>query len=206
MVLVPAGPFVMGSNAAGDEPAHTVHLRAYRIDRWEVTQDRFRQVMGRNPSAFKGPGRPVEQVTWYEARDFCRQLGKRLPTEAEWEKAARGGAATLYYWGDAPAGAYAWYGDNSDRRTHPAGEKKPNPRGLHDISGNVWEWTADYYGDDYYPQSPKANPPGPFSGKYRVIRGGSWREPGNILRVSRRNYELPGGRFNHIGFRCAQDG
>jgi len=206
MIRIPAGEFVMGSKAAEDETPHTVKLSAYWIDKYEVTQQQFEKVMGDNPSDFHGPNRPVEQVTWYEARDYCLKTGKRLPTEAEWERAARAGTNTLYYWGDAIDGAYAWYWDNSKRSTHPVGETKPNALGLYDLSGNVWEWVADYYDDQYYAMSPKENPRGPFTSKYRVIRGGSWRDLPDFLRTTRRNYELPAGRFNHIGFRCAKTG
>ena len=204
MVLIPAGEFAMGSPAAEDETPHTVHLSAYTIDKFEITQEQFEQVMGNNPSDFQGKNLPVEQVTWYEARDTCKAMGKRLPTEAEWEKAARAGTTTHYTWGDAINGDYAWYWDNSQRTTHPVGTKKPNALGLYDMSGNVWEWVADYYRDDYYPASPRENPQGPFTSKYRVIRGGSWRDFPDFLRTTRRNYDLPAGRFNHIGFRCAQ--
>ena len=203
MVLIPAGPFTMGSPAAQDEAPHRVTLSAFYIDTHEVTQEAYRTVMKKNPSGFKGPRRPVERVTWYEARDYCRKVGKRLPTEAEWEKAARAGTTTAYYWGETIDGAFAWYWDNSERRTHPVGEKRPNSFGLHDVSGNVWEWVADNYADDYYTNSPVENPTGPISGKYRVIRGGSWRDFPDFLRSSRRFYELPSGRFDHIGFRCA---
>jgi len=195
----------MGSKAAEDESPHTVHLSAYSIDPYEVTQEQFEKIMGNNPSDFQGKKLPVEQVTWYEARDYCKQVGKRLPTEAEWEKAARAGTSTRYFWGDAIDGGYAWYWDNSQRTPHPAGTKKPNAFGLHDMLGNVWEWVADYYDDNYYPSSPKANPKGPFTSKYRTIRGGSWRDLPDVLRTTRRNYDLPVGRFNHIGFRCAKN-
>ena len=204
MVLVPAGPFAMGSRVSPDETPHTVRLAAFYIDRTEVSQKAFREAMGRNPSSFKGENLPVEQVTWYEARDYCKKTGKRLPTEAEWERAARGGTSSSFYWGDEIDGAHAWYWDNSNRTTHPVGEKQPNGFGLFDMSGNVWEWVADHYDDSYYETSPPENPAGPFSGKYRVIRGGSWRDFAEFLRVSRRNYDLPSGRFNHIGFRCAR--
>ena len=147
MILIPAGEFEMGSKAAEDETIHTVHLPAFTIDTFEVTQEQFEAVMGNNPSDFHGKILPVEQVTWYEARDYCKKTGKRLPTEAEWEKAARGGTDTRYYWGDAIDGDYAWYWDNSKRHTHPIGTRKPNAFGLHDMSGNVWEWVADYYED-----------------------------------------------------------
>lgn len=206
MIRIPAGEFAMGSKAAEDETPHTIFLSAYFIDKYEVTQEQFEKVMGNNPSDFHGPRRPVEQVTWYEARDYCKAVGKRLPTEAEWEKAARGKTDTAYYWGDAIDGTYAWYWDNSKRSTHPVGEKKPNAYDLYDMSGNVWEWVADYYDDRYYATSPKENPKGPFTSKYRVIRGGSWRDLPDFLRTTRRNYDLPAGRFNHIGFRCARSG
>ncbi|MCZ6513741.1 MAG: formylglycine-generating enzyme family protein [Nitrospinae bacterium] len=204
MVLIPAGEFQMGSSASEDETPHTVRLSAYSIDKFEVTQEQFEKIVGKNPSDFHGKNLPVEQVTWYEARDYCKAVGKRLPTEAEWEKAARGGTGTRYYWGDAIDGAYAWYWDNSKRTSHAVGSKKPNTVGLHDMLGNVWEWVADYYRDDYYPASPRENPAGPFTSKYRSIRGGSWRDLPDFLRTTRRNYDLPAGRFNHIGFRCAK--
>ena len=203
-VLIPGGEFQMGSNAAEDETPHAVHLFAYFIDRYEVTQEQFEKIMESNPSDFHGNNLPVEQATWYEARDYCKAVGQRLPTEAEWEKAARGGTRTVYTWGDAMDGEYAWYWDNSKRTTHPVGSRKSNALGLHDMSGNVWEWVADYYIDNYYATSPRANPQGPFTSKYRVIRGGSWRDFSDFLRTTRRNYDLPAGRFNHIGFRCAQ--
>jgi formylglycine-generating enzyme required for sulfatase activity len=203
-VLISAGEFQMGSKAAEDETLHTVHLSAFFIDKFEVTQEQFGKVMGNNPSDFNGKNLPVEQVTWYEARDYCKAVGQRLPTEAEWEKAARAGTVTVYTWGDVMDGDYAWYWDNSKRKTHPVGSRNPNALGLHDMSGNVWEWVADYYIDNYYATSPRANPQGPFTSKYRVIRGGSWRDLPGSLRTTRRNYDLPAGRFNHIGFRCAK--
>jgi formylglycine-generating enzyme required for sulfatase activity len=203
-VLILAGEFQMGSKASEDETLHTVHLSAFFIDKFEVTQEQFAKVMGNNPSDFNGKNLPVEQVTWYEARDYCKAVGQRLPTEAEWEKAARAGTVTVYTWGDAMDGDYSWYWDNSKRKTHPVGSRNPNALGLHDMSGNVWEWVADYYIDNYYATSPRANPQGPFTSKYRVIRGGSWRDFSGFLRTTRRNYDLPAGRFNHIGFRCAK--
>ena len=206
MVLIPAGEFQMGSNAAEDEIPHTVHLSAYFIDKYEVTQEQFEKVMGNNPSDFHGKNLPVEKVTWYEARDYCKAVGHRLPTEAEWEKAARAGTNTVYSWGDTMDGNYAWYWDNSKRSPHPVGSKKPNAFGLYDMSGNIWEWVADYYEDNYYATSPRDNPQGPFTSKYRVIRGGSWRDLSEFIRTTRRNYDLPAGRFNHIGFRCAKSG
>ena len=203
-VLIPAGEFQMGSNAAEDETPHIVRLSAFLIDIHEVTQEQFEKIMGNNPSDFNGQNLPVERVTWYEARDYCKAVGKRLPTEAEWEKSARGKTGTRYYWGDTIDGDYAWYWHNSKRTSHPVGSKKPNALGLHDMLGNVWEWVADYYDDRYYVTGPKGNPKGPFTSKYRSIRGGSWRDLPDFLRTTRRNYDLPAGRFNHIGFRCAK--
>jgi len=204
MVQIPSSEFTMGSTESEDETPHTVFLAEYWIDRYEVTQEHFEQVMGDNPADFHGPHHPVEQATWYEARDYCQKVGKRLPTEAEWEKAARGGTTTNYYWGESIDGAFAWYWGNSQRTTHPVGQRKPNAFGLYDMLGNVWEWVADYYEDSYYRNSPRNNPRGPFTSKYRIIRGGSWRDLESFLRTSRRNYDLPSGRFNHIGFRCAK--
>lgn len=203
MVFIAAGEFRMGSDASSDETPHKVDLSGFFIDKTEVTQKAFKKVTGRNPSDFIGDDLPVEQVTWYEARDYCRKIGKRLPTEAEWEKAARWGTSSTYFWGEEIDGAFAWYWDNAGRKTHPVGQVKPNAIGLFDMAGNVWEWVSDNYADNYYVTSPPKDPQGPFSGKYRVIRGGSWRDFAEFLRASRRNYELPSGGFNHIGFRCA---
>ena len=204
MVSIPSGEFEMGSKAAEDEIPHTVHLSAFTIDKFEVTQEQFEKVMENNPSDFHGKNLPVEQVTWYEARDYCKAVGKRLPTEAEWEKAARGETDTIYYWGNTINGDYSWYWENSKRTSHPVGTRKPNAFGLHDMFGNVWEWMADYYEDTYYSSGSKENPKGPFTSKYRVIRGGSWRDLPDFLRTTRWNYDLPSGRFNQIGFRCAK--
>ena len=203
-VLIPAGEFQMGSKESPDETPHTVFVSAFIMERYEVTQQQFEKVMADNPSDFSGANLPVERVTWYEARDYCKQIGKRLPTEAEWEKAARGGTATKFYWGDAMDDRHAWYWDNAAKTTHAVGQKKPNAFGLYDMAGNVWEWVADYYGDAYYATSRKHDPKGPFVGKYRSMRGGSWKDFDNFLRASRRNYDLPSGRFNYIGFRCAK--
>lgn len=201
MVRIPEGSFVMGTGKAGDEPEHRVTLSAYTIDKYEVTQAQYKKIMGKNPSSFKGDDLPVEQVTWYEARDYCKKTGKRLPTEAEWERAARADSEQAVPEND----NRFWYWENSGRTTHPVGTKQPNAFGLYDMLGNVWEWTADFYSDVYYRESPERDPKGPFSGKYRVIRGGSWRDLLEVLRPSRRNYDLANGRFNHIGFRCVKD-
>ncbi|MEE9239613.1 MAG: SUMF1/EgtB/PvdO family nonheme iron enzyme, partial [bacterium] len=200
MVLVPAGEFQAGSGDYNDErPVHTVYLDEFYIDVHEVVQKDFEKVMGSRPSDFKDPNRPVERVTWYEARDYCKKTGKRLPTEAEWEKAARAGSDSKYYWGEAMDDAYAWHWDNSDRKTHAPGLKKPNAYGLYDMAGNVWEWVSDWYGEDYYQNTPKENPQGPWVVKYRALKGGSWMDLEEDLRTWRRKWDLPTGRFLNFG-------
>ena len=206
MVLVPAGEYVSGAPEFNDEsPVRPIQIDGFYIDAREVIQRQFTELMGTNPSEYKGETRPVERVTWYEARDFCLKTGKRLPTEAEWEKAARAGTVTRFDWGEAMEDARAWHWDNSGRETHPAGERPPNPLGLYDMIGNVWEWTADWYEETYYATRPSANPPGPWQGDRRVLRGGSFMDRPEDLRVTRRNWDYPTSRFKNFGFRCAAD-
>ena len=158
-----------------------------------------------------GPGkkeeRPIVNVTWEEARAFCSHSAGRLPTEAEWEYAARGGEDGLVYpWGDALGHEYANYGGaaGSDqwRYTAPVASFPPTGLGLHDVIGNVWEWCADWVGGNYYVKSPKADPTGPASGKERVVRGGSWGFGPRYLRISTRVMAKPDSRGDNIGFRC----
>ena len=160
--------------------------------------------MNVNPSEFRGENLPVDRVNWYQARDYCNEVGKRLPTEAEWEKSARYGSEAQYYWGEEADDSYAWHWGNSDRKTHPVGEKKPNKLGLYDIAGNVWEWTVDWYDQNYYQTRSSSNPKSPFNGKHRVLRGGSFMDKAGGLRVTRRNWDLPSSRFKNFGFRCAR--
>jgi len=206
MVLIPAGEYISGSDEFNDErPKQTIFLDVFSIDKFEVTQKEFKQITGRNPSEFRGEKLPVDRVNWYEARDYCKKLGKRLPTEAEWEKAARSGTAFKFYWGAKPDDSYAWHWGNSNRKTHLIGGKRPNNYGLYDISGNVWEWVLDWYDPKYYHSRSSSNPPSPFSGKHRVLRGGSFMDRPEGLRVTRRNWDLPGARFKNFGFRCVSD-
>tara|TARA_B100000809_G_scaffold125817_1_gene124059 strand:+ start:264 stop:1004 length:741 start_codon:yes stop_codon:yes gene_type:complete len=205
MVLVPAGPYLSGSDKFVDErPSGNIYLDAFFIDRFEVTQKEFKKVMNVNPSEFRGENLPVDRVDWYQARDYCNKSGKRLPTEAEWEKSARYGSESQYYWGEEADDSYAWHWDNSDRKTHPVGEKKPNKLGLYDIAGNVWEWTVDWYDQNYYQTRSSNNPKSPFNGKHRVLRGGSFMDKADGLRVTRRNWDLPSSKFKNFGFRCAR--
>ena len=205
MALIPAGEFTMGMDGASNKIPHTIRLDAFYMDKHEVTQQLFEKLRGANPSKFIGSDLPVEQVTWLEANAYCYKIGKRLPTEAEWEKAARGGTNTRYYWGDRVDPSYAWFSDNSEKMTHPVEQKKPNAYGLYDLAGNVWEWVADWYGKSYYENSPKNNPKGPENGEERVLRGGSWYSSDNHLSSATRYWSPPNTRNSNFGFRCATD-
>ena len=158
-----------------------------------------------NPSEFRGESLPVDRVNWYQARDYCKKSGKRLPTEAEWEKSARSGSESKYYWGEEVDDSYAWHWDNSDRKTRSVGEKRPNKLGLYDTAGNVWEWTADWYDQNYYQNRSSKNPKSIFNGKHRVLRGGSFMDKAEGLRVTRRNWDLPSAKFKNFGFRCVKN-
>ena len=206
MILVPEGLYVSGSNEYNDErPSNKIYLDAFYIDKFEVTQKEFKKNMNFNPSEFRGENLPVDRVDWYQARDYCNKSGKRLPTEAEWEKAARSGSESKYYWGEEADDSYAWHWDNSDRKTRPVGGKQPNKLGLYDTAGNVWEWTADWYDQNYYQNRSSRNPKSPFNGKHRVLRGGSFMDKTDGLRVTRRNWDLPSSKFKNFGFRCVKD-
>ena len=210
-VLVPAGTFQMGSNAGSDaeKPVHEVTLNSFLISKYEVTQSQWRKVVDINPSTFKdGDNYPVECVSWNDCQKFCIGTGLRLPTEAEWEYAARAGTTTWFYWGEfreRPDGDYMWSYDNSGETTHSVGQKKPNGFGLYDMCGNVWEWCADWYGKDYYKSSPKSNPAGPDTGEKRVLRGGSWNPGPYTYNSSMRVGSEPSRRESYVGFRCVQD-
>lgn len=215
MKPVEGGTFQMGSNdsdAGNDEkPVHSVTLSSYYIGETEVTQALWKAVMGSNPSYFKGDDLPVEQVSWNDIQDFIGKLNQktgkqfRLPTEAEWEYAARGGKRSngYKYAGSSNIDSVAWYTNNSGSKTHPVKGKNPNELGLYDMSGNVWEWCQDWYGSDYYGKSSSANPQGPSSGSDRVLRGGSWFNDARRCRVSSRLINDPGYRNYCDGFRLA---
>ena len=205
MVYVEGSTFTMGatseqgSDAESDEkPAHQVTLSSFSIGKYEVTQEEWQAVMGDNPSSFKGSKRPVERVSWNDCQEFIRKLntmtGKhfRLPTEAEWEYAARGGNKSIgyKYAGSDNLDRVAWYDKNSGSKTHDVGQKSPNELGLYDMSGNVWEWCADWYGS--YSSNSQTNPSGSSSGSRRVDRGGSWGFGAGRCRVSYRGSYAPG--------------
>lgn len=215
MIFVEGGTFMMGSTDGkeNEKPVHEVTLNDFYIGKYLVTQAQWREVMGTNPSHFKGcDDCPVESVSWDDAQAFIKKLnaknGKnyRLPTEAEWEYAACGGKQSMgyQYAGSNNLDEVGWYGSNSGSKTHPVGQKKPNELGIHDMSGNVWEWCADWY--DAYPPKPQTNPTGPAKGDLRVLRGGSWSLIDNYCRVAIRLRSDPNYRYYDDGFRLAQDG
>ena len=213
MIAVKGGTFTMGctseqSDCWGDEkPTHNVTLSDYYIGKFEVTQELWQAVMGSNPSDFKGNNLPVEQVSWNDVQEFITKLNQktganfRLPTEAEWEYAARGGNKSrgYKYSGNNTIGNVAWYWDNSNEKTHQVGTKSPNELGIYDMSGNVWEWCQDWYGD--YSSGSQTNPIGSSSGSFRVLRGGSWNNRARLCRVSLRNYYFPDRGSYYFGFR-----
>jgi formylglycine-generating enzyme required for sulfatase activity len=208
VVLIPAGEFVMGRNglSSNEQPAHTVYLNAFYMDKYEVTQLQYLSAIGVNPSYFeKCPLCPVEKVTFHQASEYCAKARKRLPTEAEWEKAARGGTTGWYYWDRDHMDLYAWYGNNAGKRTRPVGTRNPNRYGLYDMAGNVWEWVQDWYDPNYYPKSPQRNPRGPAKGSFKVIRGGSWGTPPEKMAHAYRDSREPNTRYINSGFRCAKD-
>ena len=224
MVYVEGGTFTMGDTGeqggdvfSDEKPAHSVTLSSYHIGQTEVTQELWEAVMGSNPSEFKGSNRPVECVSWDDCQEFISRLnaktGKRfrLPTEAEWEYAARGGSRSRGYKYSGSDNIYdvAWFTQNScdkgssspDYGTHAVGTKLPNELGLYDMTGNVWEWCSDWYGT--YSSSAQSNPTGPSSGSYRVHRGGSWNGNAWRCRVSIRRINSLGNRGSFLGVRLA---
>ena len=214
LVYVKGGTFSMGctpeqnGDCNNDEkPVHNVTLTDYYIGKYEVTQKLWVAVMGKNPSNKKGDDLPVENVSWNDVQDFISKLNQMtgqnfsLPTEAQWEYAARGGSKSKGYKfsGSSILSNVAWYADNSGSTPHPVGTKEPNELGIYDMSGNVWEWCYDYYAD--YSSEAQTNPTGPTSGSIRVLRGGSWSYFAGLSRVSYRLYGQPGSRFSGRGFR-----
>ena len=214
LLYVKGGSFTMGctSEQNGDcnndeKPTHNVVLSDYYMGKYEVTQELWVAVMGKNPSNKKGDNLPVENVSWNDVQDFISKLNQMtgqnfsLPTEAQWEYAARGGCKSkgYKYSGGNVLANVAWYADNSGSTPHPVGTKDPNELGLYDMSGNVWEWCYDWYGG--YSGETQHNPTGPASGSIRVLRGGSWSYFASLARVSYRLYGQPGSRFSGRGFR-----
>ena len=221
MLLIPSGTFTMGCSASnswgcpGDETNHQVTLsKAFYLGKTEVTQAHWQAKMESNPSYFSGnANNPVENVSWNDIAGFNNATGLRLPTEAEWEYACRGGTTTAFHSmpgypngtnDDSLLGNIAWFDCNGGCNTHPVAGKAANAFGMYDMSGNVYEWCNDWYGSTYYTTSPSTDPAGPSSGSNRVMRGGSWLFDSNVCRSSTRNYDAPGNGGYDRGFRVAR--
>ncbi len=240
LALIPAGKFTMGLSAGEPlrdpdaVPEHQVAItEPFYMGIYTVTQDQYQQVMGTNPSSFKGANNPVESVSWDDAMEFCKKLSQktgkrvRLPTEAQWEYACRAGTTTAYntgatlkpgqadcafrvspgYWEKFKAWVLSFFpaSKQSQGGPRPVGSFSPNAFGLYDMHGNVWQWCADWYGADYYANSPAINPTGPRDGTYRALRGGSWCFNSLICRSADRGRYDRNYRYGIIGFRVVVD-
>jgi len=235
MVLLPAGEFTMGDGEGEEDelPPHRVAIGAFYIDKYEVTQEAYERIAGRNPSKAKDPKKPVERVRWTDAVRFCNLRsareglapcydletfrcdftadGYRLPTEAEWEYACRAGTPTRFAFGDdaKDLAKSAWFKDNAGGSPHPVGEKAANPWGLHDLHGNVWEWCNDWYGERAYETAVNPDPRGAETGDERLLRGGSFSATAESCRSATRMSETPAFAdacfgSEAYGFRCVR--
>ena len=243
MALIPAGEFQMGSEygESDEQPVHTVYLDAYSIDVYEVIYQQYAQFLQSQGNQQEGgvawleadsssvhvhqvggkwqadagfEMHPVVEVSWYGARAYCQWRGGDLPTEAQWEKAGRGGLqGKAYPWGNEKplcrkgARNGAKFDDNAacnDTGAEPVGSYGPNGYGLYDMAGNVWEWVLDWYQDTFYASSPAQNPAGPPSGQYRVVRGGSWGNVAGGVLIADRSWTSPTLRDSSQGFRCVR--
>lgn len=224
MVNIPAGPFIRGTDVGGfdEQPPREVVLDEFEIDKYEVTNHHYGEFAAatahrkagppsryaKNVTKMRGPNQPVVYVSWEDAQAYCQWKGKRLPTEAEWEKAMRGSDGRLWPWGNAQQAQGANWGRVNDGYdvTAPVGafELDASPYGVMDGAGNVMEWVEDWYQERYYQESPDRNPPGPDQGVYRVLRGGTYTTTGGDLRITSRSKMVPDFRDETIGFRCAR--
>ncbi|HJN67348.1 MAG TPA: bifunctional serine/threonine-protein kinase/formylglycine-generating enzyme family protein [Pirellulales bacterium] len=219
LVEIKPGSFLMGSPGGevgrneNEGPEHTVQInRPFAIGQFEVTQDQYGQVMGKNPSAHPDPQRPVENVSWFDAVEFCRRLSAseghryRLPTEAEWEYVCRAGGTTAFASGaELAPGDAALSGSLGDEGPAPVGSYPPNARNVHDMHGNLWEWCQDRWDKDYYNNAPSTDPAGPTDGSLRMIRGGSWREGTSSARSASRKTMHPSLKRDDVGFRVVRE-
>jgi formylglycine-generating enzyme required for sulfatase activity len=244
MVLIPVGGFLAGGDPKTgykeclkhaqscelewfehEGPSNWVWIDEFYMDKYEITQKDFEAMLEKNPSKFKGDNLPVERVLWKEANEYCKKAGKRLPTEAEWEKAAKGGGNTIYPWGNEVESGRANFCDTQCKKivrvdrfddgyqgTAPVGSYPPNGYGLYDMAGNVYEWVSDWYAAGYYRERPIRDPQGPFNGQdlfhihgmKKVLRGGSWGNNASAMRVASRSW-AHNSRVSRRGFRCAAD-
>ena len=234
MAHIPSGIYIMGSqkslieldpadlfntdrHALGPEdPAHEVHIDGFYLDIHEVTNEEYGKYLEASGAAepdfwenhdFNGARQPVVGVTWKEAQKYCHWRGKRLPTEAEWEKASRGKRSIKYPWGNGPPDLTRANFNGEVGKTKPVGsyEAGKSDYGVYDLAGNVSEWVFDWHLAEYYLFSPKANPQGHSKGSYKVIRGGNWRNNAEDIRMTYRNATVPKLREKTIGFRCVKD-
>jgi formylglycine-generating enzyme len=224
MVHIPAGPFLRGTDAGGfdEKPPREIYLDAFEIDKYEVTNHLYGQFAAatghrkagppsryaKNVGKMRGTNQPVVYISWEDAQEYCRWKGKRLPTEAEWEKAMRGTDGRLWPWGslEQPNGANWARINDGYEATAPVGTFKTDssPYGVMDGAGNVMEWVEDWYAEAYYRESTDKNPPSPEHGVYRVLRGGGYTTTGGDLRITSRSKMVPDFRDETIGFRCAR--
>lgn len=222
MAFIPTGEFAMGSDRGQDDeqPVHRVSVKAFYLDTQEVTVARYAEFLAsqkldppfkwNEATSGSNDNKPVVGVNWYDARDYCRWVGKRLPTEAEWELAARGTEGRIYPWGDthptrghANAGHSKWHGYDTLSNVGQF-ELGKTPNGVYDLAGNLWEWVADWYDATYYQFSPRDNPAGPSAGPLRALRGGAWNNDAKAIRSANRAGYAPDARRNDVGFRCAK--
>jgi len=217
MVYVKGGCYKMGNAFPENKedfpeelPVHEVCVDDFYLGKYEVTQGQWKKIMGSNPSEESSCGEncPVQNVSWNDVQGFISRLNSlsggskyRLPTEAEFEYAARSGGKNERYSGGNDVDSVAWYNENSDNKLHPVGTKAPNGLGIYDMAGSVWEWTNDWYGSNYYSSSPRNNPAGPDSGVDRVVRGGCVTGEAYNMRTARRNGYTPDTRRPSLGFR-----
>lgn len=223
LILIPAGRFIMGSDTGEEDerPIHPIELDAFYIDKYEITVSRYarflhaqrpeRPFLWKQATQGKQEPKPVIGVDWFDAKEYCEWVGRRLPTEAEWEKAARSDDQRTYPWGNEPpttvhavAGLQKWTGYDTLGAvgSHPRGGSS---YGVDDLAGNAWEWVADRYDEHYYAAGPEQNPQGPKIGPLRVLRGGAWNNDAATIRSANRAAYAPSARRNDVGFRCAMN-
>lgn len=220
MIFIKGGCFKMGTDKRieyqrdhfndRERPVHEVCVDSFYMEKMEATQKEWETVMNIKLNihnlSHHGDNLPMNRIRWIEAVDYCSRKGRRLPTEAEWEYSARAGTNTLNPWGDDIESDHLWFEANSVRKPHNVGTKKPNPWGLHDMIGSVWEWVSDWSSETFYKNSPNKNPKGPKDGSHHVIRGGSWVDSEKEIRAAVR---YPGEadltQDFLVGVRCAKD-